>query len=175
MKIVLQSVIVFAFFTLILCGLYPFVVTSIGQIFFKDKAVGQLQVFNSEVRGSLLLAQEFKSEKYFWPRPSAAQYNGAASSGSNWALIDKRLQDLMETQKQRGLSDGMLTQSASGLDPHISVSSAEGQVMRVAEARKIDGELLKKLIVEQTEKRDWGFLGNERVNVLKLNLALEKL
>ena len=175
MKIILQSVIAFTFFTVILCGFYPLVITTFGHIFFKESADGHLQVVQGEVRGSLLLAQEFKSEKYFWPRPSAAQYNGAASSGSNWALIDKRLQDLMETQKQRGLSDEMLTQSASGLDPHISVSSAEGQVMRVAEARKIDGELLKKLIVDHTEKRDLGFLGNERVNVLKLNLALEKL
>jgi potassium-transporting ATPase KdpC subunit len=170
------------------CGLYPIVVFGIAQLAFPGKANGSLIVDkDGTVRGSKLLGQNFTSEKYFHPRPSAAGngYDAANSGGSNFGPTSQKLNDAIKDRiaayrKENGLTDSepvpadAVTASGSGLDPHISVRSAELQVARVAKARHLDAGQVRELIARNTDQPDLGILGEPGVNVLKLNLALDE-
>jgi len=146
-------------------GIYPLVVWAIGQVAFHDKANGSLIARNGRVVGSSLIAQAFTSDRYFHPRPSAVDYNGAASGGSNLGPTSRVL---------RSRADGV-TMSGSGLDPHITPASALLQVPRVAGARALDEARLRALVEQHVEGRFAGIYGEPRVNVLLLNLALDDM
>ena len=170
------------------CGLYPLVVYAVAQLAFHDQANGSLIVDASgAVRGSALLGQQFTGDKYFNSRPSAAGngYDGLASGGSNLGPTSQKLNDaikdrIADYRKRNGLPDSApvpadaVTASGSGLDPHISLRNAELQTPRVAKARALTEEKVRELIKQNTNGRDLGMLGEPGVNVLKLNLALDK-
>ena len=171
------------------CGLYPLVVFGVSQILFHDKANGSLIVDQAGmVRGSRLLGQQFKADKYFHSRPSAAGngYDAANSSGSNLGPTSKKLADaiapnISDYRAQNSLATNApvpadaVTASASGLDPHISLRNAELQTPRVAKARGLSEDKVRDLIRANTDAPSLGFLGEPGVNVLKLNLALDGL
>ena len=172
----------------ILTGLiYPGVVTGLCQLLFRDQANGSLITAGGQVVGSSLIGQAFSRPSYFHGRPSAAGngYDGTASGGSNLGptsqkLIDRVKTDLAAFHKdnpgyQGPIPADLLTASGSGLDPHISVASAESQIARVTKARGIPEEQVRELIAANTEGRDFGFMGEPRVNVLKVNMALDRL
>jgi K+-transporting ATPase ATPase C chain len=170
------------------CGAYPLVVFGISQAFFRDKANGSLILDkDGSARGSKLLAQGFTDPKYFHPRPSAAGsgYDAANSGGSNLGPTSKKLNDAIKERidaylKEKGLNVNeaipadAVTASGSGLDPDISERNAELQIPRVAKARGLSEEKLRDLIQQYTRGRDLGVLGEPRVNVLTLNLALDQ-
>jgi potassium-transporting ATPase KdpC subunit len=172
----------------VLTGLiYPLAVTGLCQTLFHDKANGSLITVNDQVVGSALIGQNFSKARYFQPRPSAAGndgYDPTASGGSNLGptnqkLIDRVKASVEKFRKENPTYKGLLpadlvTTSGSGLDPHISPASAAVQVHRVARARGVPTEKLQALVDEHTEGRDLGFLGEPRVNVLLLNLALDR-
>lgn len=170
-------------FTVITGVIYPLVITGIAQAAFPHQANGSLIVLDGKAYGSELIGQQFDDPKYFWGRPSTVGYNASASSGSNYgptnpALID-RVQARIDALKaadphnQLPIPVDLVTASASGLDPHISVAAADYQVHRVAQARGLSDEAVKALVNMCTEERQLGFLGEPRVNVLELNLALD--
>ncbi len=175
-------------FTVLTGVVYPLVVTAIGQVAFNDKAEGSLVEVDGKVVGSSLIGQSFTAPEYFHPRPSAAGdgYDASASSGSNLgptnpdflATVAERVSAYRE---ENGLDDearvpvDAVTTSGSGLDPHISVANAELQAPRVAEARRIDIDTVLDHVAEHTSGRGLGFLGEEAVNVLELNLALDAI
>ena len=169
------------------CGLYPLVVFGIGQLAFRQKANGSLIVDqHGAVRGSRLLGQAFADEKYFHARPSAAGtgYDAANSGGSNLGPTSQALRDTIKDRidayrKENGLQEtnavpaDAVTASGSGLDPHISPASARLQIARVAAARGLPPATVAVLVERALEPPQWGFLGEPRVNVLLLNLALD--
>ena len=171
------------------CGLYPLVVFGIAQALFHDRANGSLIVDPSgTLRGSRLLGQQFTADKYFHSRPSAAGngYDPTSSGGSNFGPTSQKLHDsiaqnIADYRAQNGLATNApvpadaVTASGSGLDPHISVRSAELQAPRVARARGLSVEKVLELVRSNTEGPDLGFLGEPGVNVLTLNLALDSL
>jgi potassium-transporting ATPase KdpC subunit len=172
----------------VLTGLiYPLAVTGLCQMLFYDKANGSLITVNDHVVGSALIGQNFSKAGYFQPRPSAAGndgYDGTASGGSNLGptnqkLIDRVKASVEKFQKENPSYTGplpadLVTTSGSGLDPHISPASADAQLDRVAKARGLSVDQIKSLIDAHTEGRDLGFLGEPRVNVLLLNLDLDR-
>ena len=172
--------------TTILLGLaYPLVVTGLAQVIFPDKANGQL-IRNADgiVIGSRLIGQPFSSPGYFRSRPSAAGANGydaSASSGSNLGptnpkLIDRVKADVARLQAEnpgKRVPIDLVTTSASGLDPHISPAAAEFQIPRVARERGMSEDELHQIVAAHTEGRQFGFLGEPRVNVLELNIDLD--
>jgi K+-transporting ATPase ATPase C chain len=173
--------------TTVLFGLiYPLVVTGLAQVIFPENANGQLiRGADGTVIGSRLLGQPFVSPGYFRSRPSAAGaagYDATASSGSNLGPTNQKLIDRVkgEVEKSKTENPGnpvpvdMVTTSGSGLDPHITPAAAEFQMSRVARERGIDESDLRQLIAAHTEGRQFGFLGEPRVNVLELNLALDQ-
>jgi K+-transporting ATPase ATPase C chain len=174
--------------TLITGIAYPLLVTGISQVAFRDKAAGSFIERDGKVVGSTLIGQPFGDPKHFWSRPSATSpypYNASASSGSNQGPLNPALADAV-SGRVKALRDAapentapvpvdLVTASASGLDPHISLAAAEYQVARVAKARNLDPAQVKALVAQYTEGRQLGFLGEPRVNVLKLNLALDAL
>ena len=181
------SVLLTLVFALLLCGVYPLVVWAGGQAFFSDKANGSLLVDkDGTVRGSALLAQNFSSDKYFQPRPSAAGtgYDATASSGTNLGPTSQKLSDSIKAavaayRTANGLAvdapvpADAVTSSGSGLDPHISVANAQLQAPRVAKARGLPLERVQALVVAHTADRDLRILGEPTVNVLLLNRALD--
>jgi potassium-transporting ATPase KdpC subunit len=174
---------------IILCGVYPLVVWGIAQVAFPGQANGSLVEVRGKVVGSALLAQNFEGPQYFHPRPSAAGdtgYDGTSSGGSNLGPLSQKLVDqvkerLEKYRAENNLPAGTLvpvdavSASASGLDPHISPQNAGLQVARVARARKLSEHQVKGLIQTYVEGPDLGFFGEPRVNVLLLNLALDRL
>lgn len=178
----------FAILTLITGIVYPLAVTGISQALMPDQANGSLVVKDGKPTGSTLIGQNFSDPKYFWGRPSATSpmpYNGASSGGSNLAptnpaLIDAvkaRVQALKEADPGNGrpIPVDLVTASASGLDPEISPAAALYQISRVAKARGIEPAKLQRLVEERILGRQFGFLGEPRVNVLELNLALDSM
>jgi len=169
--------------TILLGIIYPLVITGLAQLFFKDKANGQLIVQDGKVVGSRIIGQAFAGPAYFHPRPSAAGngYDAANSNGSqlgptNQHLIDRVKADVATNQADnpgQPVPVDLVTTSGSGLDPDISPASAEFQVVRVAKQRGISEEQVKQLIEEHTQPRQIGLLGEPRVNVLELNLDLD--
>lgn len=162
----------------ITCGIYPGLVWGVGQVAFRDQANGSLISRNGHVIGSKLIAQNFATDRYFHSRPSAVDYDGANSGGSNLGPTSKKLADRIATDIQKSGTQSLpadsVTTSASGLDPHISPENAFLQVSRVAIARKLDERRLRALISNRIEPRFLGVFGERRVNVLLLNLDLDR-
>ena len=173
-------------FTILLGVIYPLATTGLAQLLFRDAANGSLISANSQVVGSSLIGQNFTKPEYFQPRPSAAGngYDASNSSGSNLGptnqkLIDRVKQSIDQFRKDNPDYTGpipadLVTTSGSGLDPHISPASAEAQAARVAKARGITPDQVEQLMAQNTDARQFGFLGEPGVNVLKLNLALDQ-
>ena len=183
-KNLLISVLMTIVTTILLGIIYPLVVTGLAQVFFKDKANGQLIVQNGQVVGSRIIGQAFTGPIYFHSRPSSAGagYDAANSNGSqlgptNHVLIDRVKADVATAQAEnpgQPVPVDLVTTSASGLDPDISPASAAFQLPRVAKERGISKEELQQLIARHTQGRQLGFLGEPRVNVLELNLELDQ-
>lgn len=169
--------------TILLGVIYPLVITGLAQLLFHDKANGQIITRNGEAIGSRIIAQPFTSAKYFHPRPSAAGngYDAANSGGTNLASTNKKLIDrvradaatLHQENPSQSIPVDLLTTSASGLDPEISPAAAEFQIPRIARERGLSESALRDLVQKHTDQRDLGLLGEPRVNVLELNLALD--
>ena len=178
---ILQSLRMLLVMTAITGVVYPLLVTGLAQVLFKDKANGSLIQKDGKVLGSSLIGQPFSDPKYFWSRPSATSpqpYNGAASSGSNQGPTNPALKDAV-TDRIKALGGptpvpaDLVTASGSGLDPHISPAAADYQIPRVSKTRNISEDRLRELVAKHTEGRQLGILGEPRVNVLELNLALD--
>ena len=174
----------FTLVTTVLFGLvYPLVVTGLSQLLFPAKASGQLIGKNGKVIGSRLIGQNFSGPGYFHSRPSAAGtgYDPTSSGSNNLAPTNKALIDRVSADVQKLHSENasqpipidLVTNSGSGLDPDISPASAEFQIQRVARERHVSTDELRSLVVKHTEGRQFGFLGEPRVNVLELNLDLD--
>ncbi len=175
------------FLTILLGVAYPLVVTGISQVLFPHQANGSLITHNGQVIGSELIGQNFAKPEYFQPRPSAAGndgYDPTASGGSNYGPTNKKLIDRVKASVDKFHKDNpdyhgpipadLLTASGSGLDPEISPASAQAQTARVAKARGVSADQLGQLVAQYTKSPDLGLLGEPRVNVLKLNLALDQ-
>jgi potassium-transporting ATPase KdpC subunit len=186
MKLFIQSILLTIVFTVLTGVLYPLVITGIAQVVFHDQANGSLIERDGKVVGSELLAQQFTGDKYFWPRPSAGGYATVPSGASNLGPTSQALQSNV-TVNAAAFRTGnklaadapvpadMVFTSASGLDPHISPEAARLQVGRVAAARGMGVDSVKALVERFVESPQWGIFGEERVNVLRLNLALDDL
>ncbi len=171
----------------VLTGLaYPLAINGIAQAVMPDKANGSLIERDGKVIGSSLIGQNFTSDRYFWPRPSATgpdAYNAAASSGSNLGTTSVKLKDRVTADVARLTATGIaqpvpadaVTTSGSGLDPHVSPAFAEAQAVRVAQARGLDPSAVTSLVAEHIKNPDFGVIGEARVNVLELNLALDAM
>jgi K+-transporting ATPase ATPase C chain len=181
----LITAVLYTIVTTVIFGLiYPFVVTGFAQLLFRDKANGQLIQKDGQLIGSHIIGQPFTGPGYFHSRPSAAGigYDAANSSGSNYAPTNKKLIDrvsgdvtaLQTDQPGTAVPIDLVTASASGLDPHITPAGAEFQLSRIAHERHLTEDAVRHLIAQHTEGRQLGFLGEPRVNVLELNLDLDK-
>jgi potassium-transporting ATPase KdpC subunit len=180
------AIILIAIFTLLTGILYPLLITGIAQVIFPHQANGSLIVRNGQVVGSDLIGQSFDDPRYFWSRPSATSpfpYNAAASSGSNLGPTNQALIEEVEARiatvkaadptNNSPIPVDLVTSSGSGLDPNISVAAALYQIPRVAKARGLSEEVVRTLIDRFTVGRQFGVLGEPRVNVLELNLVLD--
>lgn len=169
--------------TILLGVIYPLMITAIAQVLFKDKANGQIRYRNGEAIGSRIIGQPFTAAKYFHSRPSAAGngYDAANSGGTNYAPTNQKLIDRIRTDAStlhqenpaQPIPVDILTTSASGLDPEISPAAAEFQIARIARERAMPESAIRELVEKHTRQRDFGLLGEPRVNVLELNLALD--
>ncbi len=184
--VVRPALVLFALLTALTGVVYPLVVTGIAQAAFPDQAAGSLILRDGKPVGSSLIGQNFNDAKYFWGRPSATgpyPNNAGASSGSNLGPLNPALSDAVKGRIEalRAADPGntaavpvdLVTASGSGLDPHTSVAAAQYQAGRVAKLRKLPLPQVQQLIDKHTEGRLFGFLGEPRVNVLQLNLALD--
>lgn len=183
------AVILFVILTVLTGVIYPAVVTGLAQLLFPQQANGSLIIDSGgKPLGSRLIGQPFSSPGHFWGRPSATgpfPYNAGASSGSNLGPANPALIDAVKARilalrtadpdNKAPVPVDLITASGSGLDPHISPAAAEYQINRVAKARNMDPQKLHDLVDANTESRQWRLLGEPRVNVLKLNLALDRL
>jgi K+-transporting ATPase ATPase C chain len=176
------------FLTILLGVAYPLAVTGISQVIFPHQANGSLVTRNGQVIGSELIGQNFAKPEYFQPRPSAAGndgYDPTASGGANYGPTNQKLIDRVKASVDKFHKENpdyhgpipadLLTASGSGLDPEISPASAQAQAARVAKARGISADQLGQLVAQYTQSPDLGLIGEPRVNVLKLNLALDQL
>jgi K+-transporting ATPase ATPase C chain len=186
LKEIRPAVVSFLLLTLLTGIAYPLVVTGIAQGLMPDQANGSLVMKDGKLVGSSLIGQSFSDPKYFWGRPSATSpmpNNASASGGSNLGPTNPALMDAVKARVQalRDADPGnqqpvpvdLVTTSGSGLDPHISPAAAEYQLARVARVRNLNSDNLRKLVAEHTEGRQFGILGEPRVNVLELNMALD--
>lgn len=174
-------------FTLLTGVVYPAVVTGVGQVLFPQRASGSLIRDGERIRGSMLIGQPFRGPGYFWSRPSATgpAYNAAASSGSNIGPTNPALAQAVKDRiaalraadpaNTAPVPVDLVTASGSGLDPHITPAAAEYQVARVARARGLSEARVRELVAAHTVGRTFGLLGEPRVNVLELNLALDQV
>ena len=182
------ALVLFLLLTVLTGFLYPLVVTAVAQLLFPARAAGSLVTRDGHAVGSRLIGQSFSDPKYFWSRPSATTpqpYNGTASTGSNLGPLNPALQEAIGSRVAalRAADPGnsapvpidLVTASASGLDPEISLAAAAYQAARVARARGLAPERVQALIAQHAEGRLLGVLGEPRVNVLELNLALDAL
>ncbi|MEQ1620088.1 MAG: potassium-transporting ATPase subunit KdpC [Methylococcales bacterium] len=175
--------------TLLTGVIYPAVVTVVAQVLFADQANGSLiKNDQDQAIGSALIGQSFSDPKYFWGRPSATgpyPYNASASSGSNLGPTNPALSEAVAARikalkaidptNKAAVPVDLVTASGSGLDPHISLAAAEYQVDRVAKARHLNPKQLQELVIKTTEGRQWAIFGEPGVNVLQLNLALDRI
>ncbi|MDD5456953.1 MAG: potassium-transporting ATPase subunit KdpC [Candidatus Margulisbacteria bacterium] len=187
MKTIKSAFLLFLALTILTGLIYPLLITIASLKFFPEKAQGSLLTVNNKIVGSSLIGQQFISPKYFWPRPSAIDYDPLPSGGSNLAISSKAMQKAIADRKASFLTNNftakevpaeMLFTSGSGLDPHISLKAAELQVDRIIKARnwsEAEKKKIEGLIYKIAEARDFHVLGEPRVNVLKLNLALDTL
>ena len=172
-------------FTVITGVIYPLAVTGIAQVVFPNQSNGSVIVMDGKAVGSELIGQQFDDPSYFWGRVSAVGYNADLSSGSNYGPMNPALLEAVQAridalqaadpENTLPIPVDLVTASASGLDPHISVAAALYQVHRVASARGLSDADVQSLVDKYTEGRQFGFLGEPRVNVLQLNLALDDL
>jgi potassium-transporting ATPase KdpC subunit len=180
--------ILFVLLTALTGFIYPLIVTGIARIAFPEQAAGSLIVKDGKAIGSRLIGQSFTEPRYFWSRPSATgpyPYNASASTGSNQGPLNPALTDAVKARIEAlkaadptntaPIPVDLVTASASGLDPHISVAAANYQLERVARARGLTVPTVAALVTKHTEGRLLGFLGEPRVNVLQLNLALDEI
>jgi len=189
MKTLIISLKIFLFFTVLTGIVYPLMITGIAQVAFHSKANGSIIMKDNKAIGSELIGQQFDSSIYFMSRPSAVSYNPLPSGGSNYGLTNPKLKEQVTERKQKFIAlnqlapttvipSEMLFASASGLDPHISLKAALLQVDRIVKARGFDAtkkaELVKK-ITELTENPQFLCLGDQRINVLLLNLKLDEI
>ncbi|RIK78623.1 MAG: potassium-transporting ATPase subunit C [Planctomycetota bacterium] len=186
MSTIRPTLVLFLLLTLVTGAIYPALVTGVAQVVFPDAANGSVVERNGRAVGSELIGQLFVSPAYFWSRPSATAphaYNAASSSGSNLgptnpALVDavkRRIEALQADPNVEGPPPvDLVTASASGLDPHISPAAAEYQIRRVAAARGVSADAVRELVKAHIEPRTLGVLGEPRVNVLLLNLDLDR-
>ena len=185
-KTFMQSLLMLVALTIVTGVVYPLAVTGVARLAFPHQASGSLIPRDGATVGSTLIGQPFSDPKYFWSRPSAtapAPYDAGASSGSNQGPLNPALRDAVKARIDalRAADPGntqpvpvdLVTASGSGLDPHISPAAAEYQVARVARARGLGADAVRALVAEHTQGRQFGFLGEPRVNVLELNLALD--
>ena len=186
-KYVTASVKMLLLLTVLTGMIYPLVVTGLAQLFFNHQAQGSPILKDGKIIGSELIGQNFDDPKYFWGRPSGTSpaYNAAASSGSNLgptnkaliAAVESRVKTLRDADSHNSASipADLVTASGSGLDPHISIEAAKFQSSRIARLRNFPVNQVNRLIDSLVEGRDFGIWGQPRVNVLKLNLALDQL
>src|ERR1039457_2255892 len=190
-KLIVQSIRQTILWSIVAGVAYPLIITVIAQLAFKDQANGSPVTRGGQIVGSAWMAQQFQGTNYFWPRPSACGYGTgatglAASSGSNLGPTSGTLQTNVLNNIAAFISGNnlptntvvpadMVFASASGLDPHISPQAAQLQISRVAVSRGLSEDKVKQLVEQYTEPPQWGFLGQARVNVLLLNLALDQL
>ena len=186
MKLLIQSILLTIVFTVLTGVIYPLVITGIAQVAFPHQANGSLIERDGKIVGSELLAQQFTGEKYFWPRPSAGSYATVPSGASNLGPTSQALQSNVTANAaafrtahklaaDAPVPADMVFTSGSGLDPHISPESARLQVGRVAGARGLSTNQVGELVEKFVEPPQWGIFGEARVNVLRLNLALDGL
>lgn len=186
LKEIKRALLLLVIFVVLLTVIYPAAVTLVARIAFPNQANGSLIDQDGKSVGSSLIGQPFSDPKYFWPRPSATgstPYDASASSGSNLgptnpALLDEvngAAQALKDSGVQGDLPMDLVTSSGSGLDPDITLESALVQAPRVAAARNLPESRVEALINDHLQERTLGFLGTKRVNVLQLNLALDKV
>jgi K+-transporting ATPase ATPase C chain len=182
------AIVSIAIFTILTGVLYPLVITGIAQVIFPHQANGSLVVQNGQVEGSGLIGQQFNDPRYFWGRLSATSpypYNAASSTGSNLSPsnpalseeVKARIADLKTADPTNNspIPVDLVTSSGSGLDPNISVAAALYQISRVAKARGLSQDVVRALVDQYTHGRQFGLLGEPRVNVLELNLALDEI
>jgi K+-transporting ATPase ATPase C chain len=185
-SILRPALVIFAVLSALTGLVYPLVVTAVGQMAFADQASGSLILRDGKPVGSSLIGQQFSDPKYVWGRPSATApmpYNASNSGGSNLGPLNPALSDAVKGRiaALRAADPGntaavpvdLVTASASGLDPHLSVAGARYQAGRVAKARQMQPQLVLQMIEKYSEGQRYGFLGEPRVNVLRLNLALD--
>ncbi|MGZ3687839.1 MAG: potassium-transporting ATPase subunit KdpC [Bdellovibrionota bacterium] len=195
MKLIFRSLVATLFLAILLCGVYPILVTGFAQVLFHENANGGiLHGKDGHALGSRLIGQAFTKPEYFHGRPSAAGsapsapngYDAANSSGSNLGPTNQKFVDGLKANVEAVLKDNpmlkkgevpvdLVTASGSGLDPHISPEAARVQVVRVAKARGLSPELIQELVVKNTRGPQWGIFGEATVNVLELNLELDQL
>ncbi|MGE4130782.1 MAG: potassium-transporting ATPase subunit KdpC [Bdellovibrionales bacterium] len=174
MKVWYTSLRFLAAMTLLTGVAYPLAMTGIGQMLFSQRVTGSFLVHDGVVVGSELIAQQFKDPKYFWARPSGVDFNPMPSGGTNMGPTSQDLKANVQDRRNQGLTRELLFSSGSGLDPHISPEAAMDQVSRVAAARNVPEATISDIVRRNIEPRQFAVLGQPRVNVLKLNIDLER-